>query len=229
MQLSETCLQETKRQIYVTPVMFMGVFTLFEKLLSRKNEEIERERSKYEQGVRKLDEAKIMIETMEEQLTRLTPILVEKSKQVEKTVKRLEKESKEVFEVKEKVDEETAEAEKEKAVADGIKEECQQKLNLAQPFFDKAIKALRTLSNNDFVLMKSFTNPPMGVRLALEGCCIMLNIPPTMKKVDGKKVPDYWEKSKKLINNYKKMLDQLEGYDKENIDPAIIAKIQPYL
>ena len=76
----------------------MGVFTLFEKLLSRKNEEIERERSKYEQGVRKLDEAKIMIETMEEQLTRLTPILVEKSKQVEKTVKRLEKESKEVFE-----------------------------------------------------------------------------------------------------------------------------------
>ena len=73
--------------------------------------------------------------------------------------------------------------------------------------------------------MKSFQNPPKGVRLALEGCCIMLGIAPTMKKVDGVKKPDYWEKSKKLINNYKKLLDQLENYNKENIEPSVIAKI----
>ena len=48
MDLAETYLKETKRQVYVTPVMFMGVFTTFESLLTRKNEEIERERSKYE-------------------------------------------------------------------------------------------------------------------------------------------------------------------------------------
>lgn len=104
--------------------MFMGVFTTFEKLLTRKNEEIERERSKYEQGVRKLDEAKIMIEEMEEYLTDLQPTLVAKTRQVEATVKKLEKESKEVFAVKEVVDAETEEAENEKRVADGIKEEC---------------------------------------------------------------------------------------------------------
>ena len=57
----------------------------------------------------------------------------------------------------------------------------------------------------------------------------MLQIPPTMKKIDGVKKPDYWEKSKKLINNYKNLLDRLENYPKENIDPAIINKIQPYL
>lgn len=50
-----------------------------------------------------------------------------------------------------------------------------------------------------------------------------------MKKVDGVKKPDYWDKSKKLLSNYKKMLDQLENYPKENIDPAIIEKIRPYL
>lgn len=64
----------------MTPVMFMTLFETFEKLLSRKNEEIERERSKYEQGVRKLDEAKIMIEDMEEYLTSLQPTLVAKTK-----------------------------------------------------------------------------------------------------------------------------------------------------
>jgi uncharacterized radical SAM superfamily Fe-S cluster-containing enzyme len=55
MELAETYALETKRQVYVTPVMFMNVFDLFKELLSRKNEEIERERSKYEQGVRKLE------------------------------------------------------------------------------------------------------------------------------------------------------------------------------
>ena len=89
MQLAEDYSKETKRQVYVTPVMFMTLFETFEKLLSRKNEEIERERSKYEQGVRKLDEAKTMIEDMEEYLTSLQPTLVAKTKQVEKTVARL--------------------------------------------------------------------------------------------------------------------------------------------
>ena len=150
MSLAEQYMAEKKRQVYVTPVMFMGVFDTFETLLSRKNEEIERERSKYDLGVRKLDEAKIMIEEMEEYLTNLQPSLVAKTKEVEKLVKRLEKESKEVFAVKEVVDAETEEAEAEKQVADGIKNECQQKLSIAQPFFDKAIKALKTLKKSDF-------------------------------------------------------------------------------
>ena len=48
MELSETYVKETKRQVYVTPVMFMGVFEIFENLLTRKNDEIEMERSKYD-------------------------------------------------------------------------------------------------------------------------------------------------------------------------------------
>lgn len=97
-----------------------------------------------------------MIEEMEEYLTKLQPDLVAKTKQVERTMKRLEKESKEVNAIKVVVDAETEEAEGEKNAANDIKTECQQALNLAQPFFDRAIKALRTLSNNDFVLMRSF-------------------------------------------------------------------------
>ena len=72
-----------------------------------------------------------MIEEMEEYLTNLQPTLVAKTKQVEKTVKRLDKESKEVFAVKEVVDKETEEAEAEKSIADGIKDECQKKLAYA--------------------------------------------------------------------------------------------------
>jgi len=91
----------------------MDVFDLFGTLLTRKNEENEKERTKYDLGVRKLDEAKVMIIKMEAELTKLQPELVEKTKEVEKTQRKLEKESKEVFAIKEKVDEETAVAETE--------------------------------------------------------------------------------------------------------------------
>ena len=59
----------------------------------------------------------------------------------------------------------------------------------------------------------------------------MLGIAPTMKKQDGggPKRADYWDKSKKLVTNYKKLLEQLESYPKENIEASVMAKIQPYL
>ena len=41
--------------------------------------------------------------------------------------------------------------------------------------------------------MRAFQHPPTGVRLALGGCCIMLGIAPTIKKIDGVKTQDYWE------------------------------------
>ena len=38
-------------------------------------------------------------------------------------------------------------------------------------------------------------------------------------------MPDYWDKSKKLLNDYKKFLNSLEKYDKDSIPPERIAAI----
>ena len=43
------------------------------------------------------------------------------------------------------------------------------------------------------------------------------------------KVPDYWEKSKKLLQDYKKFLLSLEKYNKDDIPVERIASIQKYL
>jgi len=42
-------------------------------------------------------------------------------------------------------------------------------------------------------------------------------------------VPDYWGKSKKLLNDYKKFIASMESYDKDNIPPERIEEIQKYL
>jgi len=117
-------------------------------------------------------------------------------------------------------------------VAEGIKNECQTRLSEAQPLLDEALKALRTLNVKDFVLMKSFNSPPQQIKLALEAACIMLGLQPKyldgpMDKVTKKttKVADYWEKSKKLLNDYKKFISSLENYDKDNIPEDRMIKI----
>ena len=39
-------------------------------------------------------------------------------------------------------------------------------------------------------------------------------------------MPDYWGKSKKLLNDYKRFLASMESYDKDNIPPERIEEIQ---
>lgn len=84
--------------------------------------------------------------------------------------------------------------------------------------------------------MKSYNSPPAPIKLALEASCIMLGIAPKyIEAADGKtskkvaKIPDYWEKSKKLLNDYKKFLSSLEHYDKDSIPEDRIHKIQEYI
>ena len=104
--------------------MFIDVFDSFGSLLSRKHEENETERQKYDLGVSKLAEAKIMIKEMEIELNNLRPQLTTKSKEVEQTLRKLEVEKAEVEEIERKVDEESQVAKAEKYIADGIKNEC---------------------------------------------------------------------------------------------------------
>ncbi len=80
--------------------------------------------------------------------------------------------------------------------------------------------------------MKSYNSPPAPIKLTLEASCIMLGIAP--KLIEGPvdkatkkatKIPDYWEKSKKLLNDYKKFINNLENYPKDNIPEDRIHKI----
>ncbi|GFH08630.1 uncharacterized protein HaLaN_03619 [Haematococcus lacustris] len=75
-------------------------------------------------------------------------------------------------------------------------------------------------------------SPPQGVKLVMEATCIMFDEKPRM--VDdparlGKKIANYWEPSKKLLNDPSKFLDSLLTYDKDNIPDAVIRRVEPYI
>lgn len=49
----------------------------------------------------------------------------------------------------------------------------------------------------------------------------MLEEKPLIKKVDGKKVNDFWTKALKLMKDHKSFMAKLENYDKDNLKEKI--------
>ena len=62
-------------------------------------------------------------------------------------------------------------------------------------------------------------NPPSGVKLVMAAICVMKDIKPD--KINdpagsGKKIPDYWGPSQKLLGDMN-FLNSLKEYDRDNI------------
>lgn len=95
--------------------------------------------------------------------------------------------------------------------------DAQKDLDLAMPALNNAVKALNSLTKGDITEVKSFAKPPPAVQTVMEGVCIML----------GQK-PD-WDTAKKVVLADSNFLEKLKSYDKDNITPDILKKVQKVL
>lgn len=102
---------------------------------------------------------------------------------------------------------------------------------MAMPMLNSAITALNTLTKSDITEVKAMKNPPAVVKTVMEAVCLMLYIKP--KRINdpnnpAKKIDDYWGPSQALLGDAQ-FLPKLQEYDKDNIPPAIVEKIRPYV
>ena len=76
-----------------------------------------------------------------------------------------------------------------------MKASCEADLAEALPALDAAVSALKSLTKGDITEMKSMKTPPKGVKLVMEGVCVLLEIKPEkIASEDGKgKVNHYWK------------------------------------
>ena len=108
-----------------------------------------------------------------------------------------------------------AEANKVAASVKIIKDDCQADLDEAMPAYESAVKALATLDKKSVQEMKAFNNPPEMVKFTLEAVCILLDVKPD------------WGEAKKLLSQMD-FMDLLKNYDKDNINPKFIKKLDKY-
>eukprot|EP00878_Enallax_costatus_P026745 GHUV01028731.1.p1 GENE.GHUV01028731.1~~GHUV01028731.1.p1 ORF type:complete len:246 (+),score=81.19 GHUV01028731.1:596-1333(+) len=169
---------------------------------------------------------------MQHELQELQPVLAATAKEVEDMMHVITHDKEEAAETKKIVEQQEREANEQAAAAKAIADDAQKDLDAALPALDAAVASLKNLSRNDVVEVRSLQNPPGGVKVVMEATCIMFDEKPKMKDDPnnmGKKVPDYWEASKKLLNDATKFLESLLSYDKDNIPEATIKKIEPYI
>ena len=85
---------------------------------------------------------------------------------------------------------EEKEANAKKETTEEIAADAQRDLDEALPALDQAVASLKSLKVSDITELKAFKNPPAGVKMVMEGVCIMKGVKPKMVNGDkpGEKV-----------------------------------------
>jgi dynein heavy chain len=228
--LSERFLSEARRHFYVTPTSYLELISSYKDLLSKKQKEVATVRKRYEIGLEKLIATEESVAGMQEELIALQPQLIKAGEETEAAMIVIAAETVEADKVKEVVAKEEAIASAEAAKVKEIKDECEGDLAEAIPMLNAAVQALDTLTKNDITEVKGMKSPPAPVKLVMEAVCIAKGLKAARVKdpASGKMVEDYWETAKKMLME-SDFLESLRVYDKDNIPPAIVLKIRPYI
>merc|ERR1712050_292334 len=86
------------------------------------------------------------------------------------------------------------------------------------PALEDAYRALHRITKQELVELQSFCSPPKFVLTVVEAVHILLF---------GRKCQS-WSEGVKMLRN-PKFMDEMLGYDKDNISREIIRKLEPYI
>lgn len=225
--LSEEFLLRLNRHNYVTPTSYLELIHTFKGLLEKKRSETKTARQRYLTGIEQLEIASKQVDVLKENLETLQPTLKIAAETVAKHLAQVQKDSEIANAKREQVMIDEAAAIEQATIANAIKEECDIKLAEAVPKLEEANAALQTLTPQDVTIVKTMKSPPVGVRIVMEGVCIMKDVKP--ERVPNPSgigtMEDYWTASKKVLADMK-FLDSLLHFDKDNIPPRVIVKLQ---
>ena len=213
---SDRFFQELRRKVYTTPKSYLDLINLYLSMLEEQRAKLKAAGSRLVVGVEKLNDTNAKVDGLQEELTRLQPVLVQKTKETEELIKQLAVDQADAAKVRAKVE---AEESVVKVRADAVAEvqaDAQRDLDVAMPALENALKALDSLDKKDITEVKSFAKPPVAVQTVMEAVCVLLG-----------EEPD-WDAAKKLLSN-SQFIANLQNYDKDNIGDKTLRKLRKYV
>ena len=228
--LTKKYLEELRKYYYVTPTSYLELIKTFKDLLDKKRDEIGSVINKFRKGLDQLENAQTEVAKLQEELTILGPQLEQSQKETNALLVDLEKQKKIVAEKTKEVEAEAKECGEKKEVAEGIESDCKAELAKVEPILKKAMRAVSELSNSDIVEIRGIAKPSSGVLLVIKTLCLLFDIKPD--KVRGATAKEgvqlnYWDPAKKKLLT-PKLLKNCMNYDKDKMDPEIVASIKVY-
>ncbi|XP_057699654.1 dynein axonemal heavy chain 6 isoform X1 [Corythoichthys intestinalis] len=214
--MAERFYTELRRRYYTTPTSYLELINLYLSMLGHKRQQLVSAKDRVKSGLTKLLETNELVATMKVDLSALEPLLKQKSIDVDALMEKLSVDQESADETRRIVKEEEAIAKVKAEDTQAIADDTQRDLNEALPALEGANQALNSLDKADISELKVFTKPPDMVMTVMEAVCILLNCKPD------------WPNAKKLLgdSNFTRFLTD---YDKDNIKPQVLAKLQKYI
>jgi len=210
--------EELRRFFYVTPTSYLEFISLYVQLLDEKRTESNTAVSRIRNGKQKMVETNEQVDVMQVQLTAMAPKLQEARKSTEALMADLEVRKANAMKVRGEVSVVAAEAAEAQKVASAIAADAQKDLDVVMPELDAALKSLDSLSAKDIGEIRTYPTPPKAVDLTISAVCVVLKEP----KLD-------WDYAKKEVLGNSNFIQRLKDYDKDNIPPAVITKLQKWI
>ncbi|XP_037383628.1 dynein axonemal heavy chain 6 isoform X1 [Talpa occidentalis] len=214
--MAERYYTELRRRYYTTPTSYLELINLYLYMLSEKRKQLVSARDRVKHGLTKLLETNELVDKMKLDLSALEPVLLAKSQDVEALMDKLAVDQENADQVRSVVQEDEATAKVKAEETQAIADDAQRDLDEALPALEAANKALDSLDKADISEIRVFTKPPDMVMTVMEAISILLNAKPD------------WPTAKQLLGD-SNFLRRLLEYDKENIKPQILAKLQKYI
>uniref|UniRef100_A0A7N8WQ61 Dynein, axonemal, heavy chain 6 n=1 Tax=Mastacembelus armatus TaxID=205130 RepID=A0A7N8WQ61_9TELE len=206
--MAERFYSELRRRYYTTPTSYLELINLYLSMLEKKRQHLVLARDRVKNGLTKLLQTNELVDKMKADLSALEPVLKQKTISLPQ-VRKIVKEDEALAKVK---------AEETQAIAD----DAQRDLDEALPALEHANQALNSLDKADISEIKVFTNPPELVMTVMEAVCILLNL------ISLSHYRPDWPSAKQLLGDAN-FLRRLTDYDKDNIKPQILLKLQKYM
>ncbi|XP_028297484.1 dynein heavy chain 6, axonemal-like, partial [Gouania willdenowi] len=214
--MAERFYAEVRRRYYTTPTSYLELINLYLSMLDNKRQELVLARDRVKNGLTKLLETNELVDKMKVDLSALEPVLKQKSIDVDALMKKLAVDQEKADEVRTVVEEDEALAKFKAEETQAMADDAQKDLDETLPALQSANQALDSLDKADISEIKVFTKPPDLVRTVMEAVCILLDCKPD------------WQSAKQLLGDAN-FLRRLIEYDKDNIKPQILSKLQKYI
>ena len=213
---SDKMLAEHKRHNYVTPTHYLELVKGYSGILNAKRLEMGAQLKKLSDGVAKLDEGREQVETMSVDLAKKQEFVNQKQKECEKMVVDIMSEKRVADEQKQQVEADEQRINKEALECKAISDDAQRDLAVALPALEAAMQEVDKLDKGSISEVKAYTSPPPLVQLCMEAVMLLF-----LTKTD-------WGSAKKKISE-SNFLVQVKTFDKDNVPPKVLQKLQKYI
>jgi dynein heavy chain len=213
---SDKFFAELQRKVYTTPKSYLDLLNLYLSMLVEKRAQLGELRQTLAVGCAKLEETNVVVESLQGELTKLQPVLEQKSKDAAAMLIQVSKEQQEADKIKVVVEKDAAEVSVQAAEVQAVQADAQKDLDVAMPALKGAEDALKKLDKKDITEVRSFAKPPPAVRTVMEAVCLLLG-----EKTD-------WDSAKAVLSR-SSFMEDLITYDRDNIAPARLKGLVKYV